>query len=212
MVDAVYAPFLERAAASIPYYKGFIFRGTGRWPAVDTWFDALDAKPMYLATKSDDFNHSHCLEPQVGACKAIPEGAAYRAMVEGRDDGWDLPLKPEVTAWGVDSGDGGGGVREEAARALAGNHEAIVGFALRGVKDGERYREAVSSGFRLVAHAILKGPEEAGPVPGDMPEQVAVAAAYLRDKIGVPRDLNYPAARQLRAHLQWLIRGMGYSL
>lgn len=34
---------------------------------------------------------------------------------------------------------------------------------------------------------------------------VAASAAYLRDRVGVPRDLKLPAARQLRAHLNWLI-------
>jgi hypothetical protein len=34
---------------------------------------------------------------------------------------------------------------------------------------------------------------------------VVASAAYLRDRVGVPRDLKLPAARQLRAHLNWLI-------
>lgn len=31
------------------------------------------------------------------------------------------------------------------------------------------------------------------------------ANRYLRDRVGVPRDLKFPEARQLRAHLNWLV-------
>jgi len=35
---------------------------------------------------------------------------------------------------------------------------------------------------------------------------IIASLEYLRDRIGVPRDIRYPAARQLRAHLNWAIK------
>ena len=71
------------------------------------------------------------------------------------------------------------------------------------------------AGLRHVAQALLDGPESAAKtlhagmesangdaLPGG---PVCASAAYLRDRVGVPRDLPLPAARQLRAHLNWLI-------
>ena len=63
-----------------------------------------------------------------------------------------------------------------------------------------------------MAHALLEGTSASGlrvsdgeKVSGDA---VVASAEYLRDRIGVPRDLPYPAARQLRAHLNWLIASL----
>ena len=39
-------------------------------------------------------------------------------------------------------------------------------------------------------------------------KETAASLAYLRDRVGVPRDMTYPAARQLRAHLNWFIDGL----
>lgn len=39
----------------------------------------------------------------------------------------------------------------------------------------------------------------------DYSEGVIASLAYLRDRVGVPRDMRLPAARQLRAHLNWAI-------
>ncbi len=44
----------------------------------------------------------------------------------------------------------------------------------------------------------------AAAVAGDVPAVVA-SLEYLRDRVGVPRDMRFPAARQLRAHLNWFI-------
>jgi len=39
----------------------------------------------------------------------------------------------------------------------------------------------------------------------DYSEELITSIAYLRDRIGVPRDMRLPAARQLRSHLNWAI-------
>eukprot|EP00271_Cylindrocystis_brebissonii_P002247 TRINITY_DN12698_c0_g1_i1.p1 TRINITY_DN12698_c0_g1~~TRINITY_DN12698_c0_g1_i1.p1 ORF type:complete len:542 (-),score=62.11 TRINITY_DN12698_c0_g1_i1:485-2110(-) len=223
LVDAAFAPFLERIAASVPFYRGLIVRGDPRWPAVNAWFDAMGERPAYAAMKSDDFTHTTILEPQVGPCRRYPEGESYRRMIEGKDGSWDLPLGPETTGWGTDDGTGAGGAREEAARSLVENHEGIVRFALRSVNSGRgkfnsgsegsesQLTEHVDRAFRYVAFALLKGTDVAGPAPEGLPPQVKEAAKYLMERVGVPRDLTYPAGRQLRAHLLHLVKQLGQT-
>lgn len=83
----------------------------------------------------------------------------------------------------------------------------------------EEHTAAVDAALRHVAHALLLGveakqlskqalavAEPASAVTGGYGgAPVVEAAEYLRDRVGVPRDLKLPAARQLRAHLNWMI-------
>ncbi|KAK9840509.1 hypothetical protein WJX74_011029 [Apatococcus lobatus] len=88
-------------------------------------------------------------------------------------------------------------------------------------KPGMQHLGSVDAGLRLVAHALLAGAGGLPSVDGQVHLQTAadssghhssadgpatlLAAAYMRDRVGVPRDLPLPAARQFRAHLNWLI-------
>ncbi|KAK9905873.1 hypothetical protein WJX75_007986 [Coccomyxa subellipsoidea] len=229
MVDVVFAPFLERIAASILYYKGFTVRGDGRWKNLERWYEAMEARPAYIGTRSDFYTHVHDLPPQLGGCASVPDADEAAAAIDGEDRSWQLPLPPlNATSFPepYSPGEDPAIDRLRAAARLVGNHAAIVKFAARGcgkpgwrpvsaplsdptATAGESFLEAVDAGMRHVAHALLEGVDASSlhvsdgeKLPGDA---VVASAEYLRDRVGVPRDLPYPAARQLRAHLNWLI-------
>ena len=63
-MDWQYVSHVERMNASVLYWKGLQIRGSGRWPAIDAWFDAFEERPAYLATKSDYYTHVRDIPPQ----------------------------------------------------------------------------------------------------------------------------------------------------
>jgi glutathione S-transferase len=124
--------------------------------------------------------------------------------------------------------------RREAVERISANHEAIVKFSARGAgsKGMPRYgaalsdpnaisneavQTAVDKVLRTGCLALLEGTDKLDVSMSEMATVivkeggevysggVVASLAYLRDRIGVPRDMRLPAAQQLRAHLNWAI-------
>jgi glutathione S-transferase len=125
------------------------------------------------------------------------------------------------------------GSRTMAAWKLSGNGEKVAAFAARGGPGGSKnprksfgaqladpYAEpdtsvlpAADAALRVVCQALLDT-GSAIPQPSmerllldSVPDRnragVAASLAYLRDRVGVPRDLPLASARYLRAYLNW---------
>lgn len=123
--------------------------------------------------------------------------------------------------------------RTMAAWKLAGNGKNVAVFAARGGPKGAKnprksfgapladpYAEpdkdvqpTVDAALRVVCEALLVGESDLDSlatvlrdaVPKGKIEGVTSSLAYLRDRIGVPRDLPLASARYLRAYLNWAI-------
>jgi glutathione S-transferase len=155
--------------------------------------------------------------------------------IDGTQGSWELPLQPHNGGvepdweWAGDELS----ARREAVERVSGNYEAIVKFAARGAGtkgmppytaplsdpnavSNEAVQMAVDQILRTVCLALLESTENhdtamteiANIVAGGGKEYaggVIASIAYLRERIGVPRDMQLPAARQLRAHLNWAV-------
>jgi len=128
LVDIMYAPFIERAVASLAYFKGYNIRDPAAFPAINAWFDAMESRASYRAAKSDYYTHAHDLPPQLGGCNAESGGKAARDDIDGH--AWKLPLQADLIepewSW-ISSAE----ARREAAERLINNHEAVARFASR---------------------------------------------------------------------------------
>ena len=225
LVDCVFTPFLERMAASLPYFKGFEVR-CDRYPGLLRWYEAMDGRESYRGLKSDYYTHCQDLPPQIGACHSLPSATPFAAEIDGGAWRLDfagiepmLPAEPDVA-------------RREAARSLLANLDAVVRFAARGAgergfpgvsapladpnaRPNEAVVPAVDLALRMVALSMIEGDPsllsaERTDETGLVSAGVALRASleYLRDRVGVPRDMGVHAARQLRAHLNLLLEGL----
>ena len=274
LADVTMAPFMERAAASCPYYRGLTIRTGGRWPAIERWFEAMESRPAYAALRSDFYTHCLALPPQLspfGLARTRDDNAErYAAEIDGSDGSWSLPLPrgdrlepltqvddaearcaAAAALWRSHAqvatlASRGRGVREAVRLppALAAAILAVVALSVNGAAHGSASQTfqwaatalvmydilgtrapladpralaatalvpLIDASLRLTAAALLAdGSDDARvrdaqrqlrALDADAAEPLRDALTYLRARIGVPRDMDYAAARQLRAHL-----------
>jgi glutathione S-transferase len=128
--------------------------------------------------------------------------------------------------------------KREAVERLSFNSANIAAFAARGAgKKGfppysaalsdpnatpsEGVKGSVDACLRVISAAMIGNDEDSANATmkevattilqdggKDQVDDVVASLAYLRDRVGVPRDMRLPAARQLRARLNWAIEKM----
>jgi hypothetical protein len=150
LVDITFAPMLERAAASLAYYKGYVMRGAGKWPELEAWFDAMESRPTYLGTKSDHYTHCHDLPPQLGGeapwgwCRGGGGGGGFCFTTRT-----GVPCSCSYNSWGWwgalcgvylgrpgGTGPSAGGLREVEGRGKGREQPAVAGRGLQVIAEG----------------------------------------------------------------------------
>ena len=234
LVDLQYVSHVERMLASVLYWKNVKLRGTGSFPGLDAWLTAFEQRPSYVATKSDYYTHVMDIPPQYGPGYPVDAAKSVAAGIRGEGT-WELPLKLNAALNVADALEPLAPLQyssEEAAAAeaafkLTRNAKNIARFAARAVgtpgrpqfqapladpyaKPNEALVEPVDVALRHVAHALLFGTSAAlsAGAAADLAgsgKELQSCLAYLRDRVGVPRDMGQAAAICFRAHLQWAI-------
>lgn len=139
LIDIMFMPFLERMAASLPYFKGFESRSK-RYPNLLRWYEAMDARPTYAGLKSDYYTHCHDLSPQIGYCVSLPEAKSFADEIDG--GAWLLSKKSIDCLEPMIPTDDGVARRDVVRRVLS-NHANTVRFSTRAV--GSRGSPGVSA-------------------------------------------------------------------
>ena len=141
LVDIMYAPHLDRLAASLPMYRGYHIKNNPRFPNLNAWFAALNERPAFGRVKTDATTFNLLL-PRLFGVKPI-----------------DSPLPLELGLSEVIQ------YRAEAAERLSDNHEAAIGdiFKNSGVQtlavsgDVSAVKAAIEVHLKLLADYLLHG-------------------------------------------------------
>lgn len=195
LVDVMYISFMERLAACLPYFRGFRLRNNYAYPALSTWFAALEGRRAYQIVRSDDktlllhLGSLGQLVPSENPMDSVDEDA----MQARREAAGKIQLnKPAIIADIIrHSGLGRHGGSPYGSTMISVNgHPPQVTLAME---------QAVDYQLLRLCSYLLTG--NAGPKPAT-PETKAVGAAALTffcNRVAAPKDMSAAAADEFRA-------------
>jgi len=192
------------------------------YPDVSSNYEEVRDAVSFIGGES--WNLPRDVEDEAGRARKEPisrrrmQGRSWTLPVPNNDQSCWEPIRPPFQRSEE-------AARHEAAFELASNYENIVKFACRGTGDrGEinfsapladpyalanpTEKEDVDLLLRMTAQGLVRGqlPQfEAGGLDAERREELAKCIKYVRDRVGVPRDMSFPAAQHLRAYLNHIV-------
>ncbi|KAJ3252531.1 hypothetical protein HDU77_005078 [Chytriomyces hyalinus] len=187
-MDTLFAPFFERAHASLYYYKGFdMFGDELNFSHLRAWNAAMQARETVRLIRADFFTHVHDLPPQLGGC--VETGSAVqKACKQMVNKGPWSDLPDAVITDGIEDD-----LRKEAVRRVVKHKDAIKAVN----PDQSNKQENFDVSLRIALSNLLRGSDYLPPLSG-----AALGLRHLRNQISSPRDMSAGAANLLRQALE----------
>ncbi|GJD09741.1 Glutathione S-transferase DHAR2 [Galdieria sulphuraria] len=200
LVDILYAPFMDAIAATALYYKGIPVRKTGGlFPAIEEWFDALSRRPVYQNIRSDEMTMIRALPYQFDHTEILPQEKRIAERMETDMRNMDMKQVKKDPF-------------ESQNRLLASSkliHErTLILEVLRsslGIPHDSTDFVTLDTMLRFVSNVLIEGYFSMQDFVLDNLSLISSSLNLLKDTIQVPRDLKYPAFRQLIAYLNFIM-------
>lgn len=191
VVDIAFAPWLQRSAATMEVLCGIPVRD-GRYPQLEQWTEAMEARPAHRALCMD---RETVIRTTLASAAAQSCSPAQRAL-------WAERLKSvmsrDMTPDSVTRTAGA-----EAVQCLAACRDRLVPLAAHRAHDVSPF--ALDALLRAAAAVALREtpPSAADAVAllsadGAPAEALAAAAVFVRSRVAMPRDGSREACRRLR--------------
>ncbi|MGK7922104.1 MAG: glutathione S-transferase family protein [Trichodesmium sp.] len=196
LVDIMYTPGLRRLAANLPVFRGYSIYNNDRFPRINQWLMAIDQRPAYQRVKPNTRTNKLVMQ-SIFRLQPIYEG------------------KPEPQAeFASQEKD----YRMEAAGRLSGNYQTVVADILKnsGIKAWvsqdslPKIESVIDLYLRRLVYYLIEGSipsfshrsvdpktEEQNEVKEKAATDAAIGAialAYIRNRVCVPRDMSANAA------------------